>query len=101
MSDSIFWIIVAMTAATYPARLAPMLLLKNIRISKPIVECMQIMPFCILLSMLVIDVYADAEIIRPKLFALAAVLLASYASRNVGVGVLVGVLTYSAIANWL
>lgn len=95
MTTEMLWILLAMTLVTYPVRLLPALLLKRARIPATIELCMQLMPFCIMVSMIVIDVAANSALARDRILALVPVLIVSYVSGNMGLGVLVGILAYS------
>ncbi len=90
------WVIVAMTVATYPVRLLPASFLKRIHISKAAKHAMQIMPFCIMVSMIVIDIATGVLVIQ-KFIAIALVLIISYVINNVGLSVLIGVIGYSVM----
>ena len=100
MSMQLFWVIVLMTAATYPFRFLPALLLKQIRIPAAVDYAMQMMPFCIMVSMVtvaVVAVVAAETMMLQKIAALIAVLAVSYVTANVGLGVVTGVVIYSVL----
>lgn len=90
-------IILAMTAMTYPMRLLPALLLARVKVPQSITDCMQLIPVCIMTSMIVIDIFADFTNAIWRLLALLPVLVVAYVSGSIGAGVLVGVLGYSAM----
>ena len=97
MSMQLFWVIVLMTAATYPFRFLPALLLKQIRIPAAVDYAMQMMPFCIMVSMVTVAVVAAETMMLQKIAALIAVLVVSYVTSNVGLGVVTGVVIYSVL----
>ena len=97
MSMQLFWVIVLMTAATYPFRFLPALLLKQIRIPAAVDYAMQMMPFCIMVSMVTVAVIAAETMMLQKIAALIAVLVVSYVTSNVGLGVVTGVVIYSVL----
>ena len=97
MSMQLFWVIVLMTAATFPFRFLPALLLKQIRIPAAVDYAMQMMPFCIMVSMVTVAVIAAETMMLQKIAALIAVLVVSYVTSNVGLGVVTGVVIYSVL----
>ena len=97
MSMQLFWVIVLMTAATFPFRFLPALWLKQIRIPAAVDYAMQMMPFCIMVSMVTVAVVAAETMMLQKIAALIAVLAVSYATSNVGLGVVTGVVIYSVL----
>ena len=97
MSMQLFWVIVLMTAATYPFRFLPALLLKQIRIPAAVDYAMQMMPFCIMVSMVTVAVVAAETMMLQKIAALIPVLAVSYVTANVGLGVVTGVVIYSVL----
>ena len=91
-------IIAAMTAATFPVRYLPMLILKRIRIGEKMKAAMQIMPLCIMASMITVDLAGNADTLWQRLAALTLVLAAVGKFENIGLGVVAGVAAYSFLA---
>lgn len=90
-------ILLAMTAVTYPMRLLPALWLMRLQLSQPVADCVRLVPVCIMISMIVIDLCAGWASAAWRLLALLPVLVVNCLTDSIGAGVLVGVLAYSAL----
>lgn len=97
MDPGILMIILAMTAATFPSRFLPALFIKTISIDSDVADALRIVPFCILVSMIAMDVSGGAGIELQKLAAVAIVVMIGWWSESVGLSVVGGVIVYTLL----
>jgi branched-subunit amino acid transport protein len=84
-----------LAVATFPSRFLPALFIKRLAIGPDVEEALRIIPFCILVSMIAMDVAGDSTVDLQKILAVGAVIVVGWASESVGLSVVSGVAIYT------